>query len=204
MPATKLWGVAVLTAAALALPVGLAFAHGHAPTVHASGPPVSTPASGSASFSLPAQASGHGKGRGAGMASQVHAKVSQMQMLQREIVAERMKVIATMQQIRAVLTQDVQAGNTSAVTTATAQLKQMMATAHQAFADQQGVNSARSTLNQDQSGGQQAGAVTAMDNIIARRTAELGALTTLEGQLQTLLTNLQAASSSSSSATSSS
>jgi valyl-tRNA synthetase len=189
----KLWGAAVVTAAAMTLPVGSVFAHGNghppAPSGHPSGMPSAPP-------SLPAPATSHGQG--AARVSQIHQDVQTMQQLQRQVVQTRLSIVHTLQAIRAALVADVKAGDTSAVQSATTELQQAIATARSALQDQRQAEALQRS-QQGQSSASGSGATTALGQIITFRQDELSALQALESQLQQLLKSVQPTSGSSSS-----
>jgi valyl-tRNA synthetase len=189
----KLWGAAVVTAAAIALPVGSVFAHGQGqppvPSGHPSGMPSAPP-------SLPAAAGSHG--HGAAAVAQIHQDVQTMQGLQRQIVQTRLSIVHTLQAIRAALVADVKAGDTAAVQSATTELQQAITTARSALQDQRQAQALQRT-QQGQSSASGSGATTALSQIITFRQDELSALQTLESQLQQLLQSVQSSSNSSSS-----
>src|SRR5579875_1967298 len=179
---------AVVLAGALTVPVGAALAHGHKPTSHPSGPPprasaassIASPPSGP-----PSTTPDHGHGRGAS-ASHIPPLVQTDQQLQRQIVATRFQIVALMQQIRAALVADEQAGNTTAVMNAATTLKTAMSTARTALYEARlaqdgssgptGSTSSSSTSLSGAASPSGGGSTAALTNIATYRTAELQAL----------------------------
>ena len=187
---------ALVLAGALAVPVGVVLAHGHAPS-HPTGRPTSVPP---VSFSSQAPPSGagvqssgstshgnHGHGKGAALQPAIHSN----QQLQRSIVAMRLQILATLKQIRTVIRQDEQSGNTAAVSAAQKSLMTLLQNARTALQDQHKADTYGS-LSSSSSGSSASGASGALAAINTWRTAELQQMTTLEASLQQLLTQPQA------------
>lgn len=201
---------ALVLAGALAVPVGVVLAHGHSPVTHPSGPPTSVPPVSFSTSAAPSGAGGppsgvpshsnHAHGKGAALQATIHSNQS----LQRSIILMRMQILATLKQIRMVIRQDEQSGNTTAVTTAEQSLTTLLQNARTALQDQHkadtyGSQIAASSSSSSSSSPSVAGASGALSAINTWRTAELQTMTTLETSLQQLLTTLQSTASSSSS-----